>query len=177
MYFSSQHIATGSYSFTVTPHLNYTGIISDTANWVLVSNTYTAQGGEEYMILGNFYHEGLTQTTVTQGTLACNCSYYYIDDVSLECISCGNNVGTKEMVNDSGIKMFPNPAGEIVNITSNTTFTKIEISDVAGCVVVAEIQNSKTYWLSTENISNGIYLVNITCSDGRKVAKRLVVNH
>ena len=57
------------------------GFIDDTANWVLITGCYQAQGGEEYLLIGNFRNDA---NTFLNPICATNLeSYYYIDDVSL----------------------------------------------------------------------------------------------
>jgi hypothetical protein len=57
-------------------------IISDTLNWVEISGIYQAQGGEEYITIGNFKYDSETDTLNT-GNGTYPGAYYYIDDVSV----------------------------------------------------------------------------------------------
>ncbi len=53
-------------------------------NWIIVSYSYIAKGGEKYITIGNFKTDNTTQhvdRNVTKGKLPN--SYYYFDDVSL----------------------------------------------------------------------------------------------
>jgi hypothetical protein len=65
-----------------TPQITTTGAITDTANWVLVADTYTATGGEEWLTIGNFNPIGQTalDTFYNAHDFAVS-SYYYIDNV------------------------------------------------------------------------------------------------
>ncbi len=56
------------------------GYITDQANWVLVSGCYQAEGGEEFLTIGNFHEDSATPVDPS-----CNrdTAYYYIDDVSV----------------------------------------------------------------------------------------------
>jgi gliding motility-associated-like protein len=72
------------YAIPVTPQLvNPLGnFLADTVNWMLVSGTYTAQGGEQYITIGNFKdnaHTDFIRISYSHSLLA----YYYIDDVSV----------------------------------------------------------------------------------------------
>ena len=76
-------------AFNVIPQIiNPIGnIITDKINWTLISGIYTAQGGEQYITIGNFYDDANTDTlfvsgAITQGKYSC----YYIDDVSVTLI-------------------------------------------------------------------------------------------
>ena len=57
--------------------------ITDKAGWTLITGTYVSMsGGEEYLIIGNFYDNAST-TTVTAVGGSLQTVYYYIDDVSV----------------------------------------------------------------------------------------------
>jgi gliding motility-associated-like protein len=62
----------------------YGNIITDTANWVLVRGEFIAQGGEQFLTIGNFYDNPQSDSlTVLSSLFVENAAYYYIDDVSL----------------------------------------------------------------------------------------------
>lgn len=62
---------------------NPTGnFITDTLGWVEVSGTFTANGTEKYLVIGNFKSDAATSTSVT-GLCAGNFSEYNVDDVSV----------------------------------------------------------------------------------------------
>jgi hypothetical protein len=67
----------------LTPHAIKFGnpVITDTLNWTKISGIYDAIGGEEYIIIGNFFDDLNTDTVTMQGGYPG--AYYYIDDVSL----------------------------------------------------------------------------------------------
>ncbi len=84
---------TGSFTNTIQPQVQWdtTQFFTDTLNWVKVSSTFIAQGGEEFLTIGNF-RDGLhlkktfiTTNFVTGCTVPSNphASYIYVDDVSL----------------------------------------------------------------------------------------------
>jgi len=53
----------------------------DTINWVKVSGTYSAIGGEKYITIGNFFADNQTATIGNMGSFMW--CYYYIDDVAV----------------------------------------------------------------------------------------------
>jgi hypothetical protein len=71
----------------VVPQLNHLGgLVSDTLNWILVSDIYQAQGGEEYLTIGNFHSDAVTTTLPVDSPMTMGTSmtaYYFIDDISL----------------------------------------------------------------------------------------------
>jgi hypothetical protein len=66
-----------------TPQIaNTPGVFFDTLDWTPVGGTYVAQGGEQYLTIGNFLDD--TTTTVVVGNGGNQPTvYFYIDDVSL----------------------------------------------------------------------------------------------
>lgn len=69
----------------LTPQVtNTVGIITDTLNWVEVSGTFTANGNEKYLIIGDFKSDVSTNSFYynTNGFPGVG-SEYYIDDVSV----------------------------------------------------------------------------------------------
>ena len=68
----------------------YENLIADTKGWTLISGTFIANGGEEFLTIGNFYPASQSNVTDLDSlTYLLPGAYYYIDDVSLTCISCG----------------------------------------------------------------------------------------
>lgn len=69
-------------TFNLISHISSSSIISDTANWVRISGTYIANGGEKFLTIGNF--TGINGTDTLRITnSAFYGAYYYIDDVSV----------------------------------------------------------------------------------------------
>ena len=55
--------------------------LTDTANWMLVWGTFVAQGGEQFVTIGNFRDKYHTNALVVYPTSTNTEAYYYIDDV------------------------------------------------------------------------------------------------
>jgi len=91
-YCGTEHI--GAYFSNGTPPFNMalpltnipqvesnTGFLTDTANWMLVEGCFDAEGGENYVTIGNFHTNA--GTPVDQNCTYANwiSSYYYIDEI------------------------------------------------------------------------------------------------
>ena len=74
---------------------NFSGnIITDTTNWTLISGTYTATGGEDYLTIGNFHNDPNTLVSNVNPSSLLDWAYYYVDEVFVISISLqiiGNN--------------------------------------------------------------------------------------
>ncbi|MBL0329601.1 MAG: T9SS type A sorting domain-containing protein [Bacteroidetes bacterium] len=60
------------------PNIVNTTFISDTSTWTLITGTYTANGTEENIVIGNFGN-----TSITLGSGSSPSAYYYLDSVSV----------------------------------------------------------------------------------------------
>jgi gliding motility-associated-like protein len=56
-------------------------ILEDTVNWIEVSGTFTAQGNEKYIAIGNFFSDSNTLVIDSVGLPNLEAAYYYIDSV------------------------------------------------------------------------------------------------
>jgi len=113
---------------------NLKGIISDTINWTKISGVYEADGGEEYITIGNFnddFHTNWIPIKPIYGA-----AYYLIDDVSVcECsfdISLGQDTSLCE---GESIILSPN--------LPNATYTWQDSSHAA----TYQVKQPGTYWV------------------------------
>lgn len=66
------------------PQVKNIKVITDTSNWILVQDTFIANGHEVYVTLGNFNVTATSDTVKAVGSWAYSgSSYYYIDGVSV----------------------------------------------------------------------------------------------
>ena len=74
------------------------------------------------------------------------------------------------------VLLYPNPASHIVNIKPNEgiLITFIELYDISGKKVNVNLSNENT--INVNNLSDGVYLLNIYSEDGA-VTKKLIVKH
>lgn len=61
---------------------NMNGFISDYENWTLISGCFQAEGGEQYITIGNFY--GDADTPLDPDCQSTGNAYYYIEDVVVQ---------------------------------------------------------------------------------------------
>lgn len=64
--------------------------LMDTQGWMEIAGDFVAEGGEEYLTIGNFFsaaNSGIVDDS-TLLTYLLPGSYYYIDDVKLYCLNC-----------------------------------------------------------------------------------------
>lgn len=79
----------------------------------------------------------------------------------------------------SSFTVHPNPSNEIVFVNLNTSsesISKVQLLDVLGKIVISTTGvNSNQTSLNIENVSSGIYFVEVTTENGSKAVKKLIV--
>jgi len=90
-------------------HSPFSQFLTDTSAWMLVSGTFTAQGIETFLTIGNFFEDGPTQfVNVNDLAYYTDFAYYYIEDVSLK--ECTTNAVA--VADRTPLCLYPNPSSE-----------------------------------------------------------------
>ena len=120
--------------FSTNPQIeNHKGIITDTVNWVKVNGSFIANGGEKYLVIGNFNENINTNYIEFIGAVG---PYYYFDDVSVCECSFDINLGADTALCESeSIILNPN--------LPNATYTWQDSSHAA----TYEVKQPGTYWV------------------------------
>lgn len=157
-YFSDTIITgvTNNMVLPLSPQINNTTGYFDTLSWRLVSGTYTATGGESYLLIGNFLDDANTNNNLYNPVGTYNYAYVYIDDVSLS--SC---TGTEAQGTNARIKIYPNPVSDRLTISINNH----QAAEFTLYTIYSEvlIQQSFTDSLSvnTTYLTKGIYMYEV----------------
>jgi hypothetical protein len=86
-------------------------VLSDTSGWMEIRGQYLAEGGEEYLLIGNLYDQASTTFEETGVDNALSWAYYYVDQVVLErCGETGSSItqlpSKDTVICDSGSAML-----------------------------------------------------------------------
>jgi OOP family OmpA-OmpF porin len=175
MYFSSVQI-----SDTCTPNpcnLNYlpqvenpsTNNLSNRNGWTPVTGTYTATGGEKYIIIGNF-----SDTTGSTGTFTgwglqsgSDLNYialYFIDDVLVA--PCDSLTGISENSPEFEVSIFPNPFSDNlqINVQSNEP-VEFTLFDMTSRIIHNHYFTNSTS-INTGNYAKGMYFYEVKNKTG-----------
>ena len=154
-------------------------IIYDTLNWVQISGTYIANGGEKYFTIGNFKDDANTlidsiNNNVPQSRYV---SYLFIDDVSV--IDC--TVGISEVNNNKDIgRLYPNPARTTVYYESELNDNEnglLELYDMLGNKLSAYTLNhgKNKITIGTSGYARGVYMVKVNVTDRQPEFIKLIL--
>jgi OOP family OmpA-OmpF porin len=122
----------------VMPQIQNNNLLSSTSSWMLVSGTFIASGGEQYITIGNFNDD--VNTTITMvGNTGSFGAYYFVDDVS---VSVEPN-GIPNLTKNQNL-IYPNP--------SEGVFT-VQLGEEAGQNLIAEITDCSGRLILSETFS------------------------
>jgi hypothetical protein len=138
--------------------LNVSAQLDDTLNWFAIEGSFTANGTEEYITIGNFFPDSLSTIQPFQfgtGTFLFEGAYYYIDDVSVIDISTPAFAGNDTSIT-AGDSIYLGRPSEIGLDEACVWFLNgIPIDTVAGIMVAPD--SSTTYILQQTICGNVQY--------------------
>jgi OOP family OmpA-OmpF porin len=166
-----------SYNISVIPQIesNSTIILSDTLNWLEISDNYIAQGGENFITIGNFRNNINTPFLQIKDTTT-QAAYYYIDDISIVCIDCIES--TTEIAVPTAFSPNGDGHNDQLRVLGNTAKIEFKIFNRWGEMVYSYNGTNMTSgqgWDGTykgSSLNNGVfaYYATATMPDGKEVS-------
>lgn len=180
-YFSASPPPTSNVYINVVPQVvNQSGYLTDTIGWTEIQGCFTAQGGEQYVTIGNFNSNANTDTLFVGSTNphpgAIGYAYYYIDSVTLWQNSFPTAI--KENNKEEFVSVYPNPAMDVINFKFKdaTEKRKIELYDPLGQIVLSEDLVTQNSSLNIHYLANGIYLYRIIVNERNIKHDKIIIN-
>lgn len=158
--------------------------LTSKTEWMKISGTFTAQGGEKYIFIGNVRPDSLTEVEYVGGG-APNGEYnwegsgYYIDDVWLSHIDSAHYVGVEEQltIGNEQLTIWPNPTEGVLNVevnNRNSTGLSIEVKDLLGRSVLTTSANSSNFQIDIGALNSGVYCVVVRDRAGGVLVQKVV---
>lgn len=163
-----------------TPQIISLSILTDTLNWMRISGYYNANGGEQYITIGNFSIDSATDTLHIGGNNYPG-SYYYIDDVTVKKIAGCDTIDTVHEYNNGMVfNLYPNPNnGKILLNYSLNANDKAEllIYDSIGKLISTHKLDSSSAQLTITDaqLSDGIYFYRIKVNNKIVQSDKLII--
>lgn len=176
VYFSNVIVTSNLAILPYVPQINNrsTNLLNNKHGWTLVSDTFTASGGESFLTIGNFTPDSLIDTTYVGnggGMSPPYLIYYYIDDVSVVMDSLTSIPEFDKSEID--VTILPNPFNDKLQIIDNRIKKypiKLMLYNLLGEKLLedtfTEIKN-----LETSALPSGVYFVKIIEGDYSVVKK------
>ena len=152
---------------------NHASIIENETQWSLIKGEFIAQGNEKFVIVGNFYDDSQTDTSlVGLNGLAGHSAAYYIDDVCISTDSTTCNLVDGILDNETQtFSIYPNPViGNAIRFNNFTDNLDYNLYNSIGQLV----QNGKI----EEEISipelKGVYFIEVNSEP--RLIKKIIIN-
>lgn len=148
-------------------HVHSDEILSDTANWTLVSGSFIADSAYRYLVIGNFFDDDHTDTlNMASGPTAG--AYYYVDSVSVSPGSTG--IGVQE--DDRSLGVFLDGAvGELRLEWKVGQQAQIVLVDATGRTVRSQQAATGHLVWSVSDLMEGVYVVCLKTNDVRSILR------
>jgi OOP family OmpA-OmpF porin len=168
-YFYKNAIPNSSNTFlNVSPQINYDnyGVINNVA-WTELTSTFIADSAYEKIVIGVFKDPSdLTVSSSPPGTYA----FYFIDSVSVTPLFPASLIEELKVK----IQVYPNPATKEIHVNNVLQESSYTLLDITGSKLSEGQLQKASNLISLENISPGIYFLNIISADGQKQVHKIV---
>lgn len=138
--------------------------IRSTSTWTKISGSFTASGGESFIIIGNFFDDANTaKDSVGSGS---SVGYYSIDDVSVTaCVTGINGLANAKT------KIYPNPSNSILFVEFVEPAESLRIFSMNGQLILEQKNPALLQEVNTAFFSDGLYLLEVSTSSGSALKK------
>ena len=157
--------------------VHFDDFVTDTENWVQISDTIIADENFEFITLGNFNDDANTSTQEnpsSAGCVGCYGAYYFVDDISITPLSSTTVI---EIDFDPKIKIYPIPFYNFILLESDRELQNVSIRvfDLTGRLHITSQHSSFSEMkIDSKSLPNGYYLIEIEHDKGierRKILK------
>lgn len=155
-------------SLNITPNINYSTPITNITGWTLISGTYLASGNEQFLTIGNFYSENLSQIVNINPIGSLGAAYYYIDQVSVTQSPLGNDDFFQQRY-----QITPNPVKDNFTILSNQSEVITNIALYSTYNRLKSFKPTDSVY-NIEDLSSGIYYIILTFESNRKSISKII---
>jgi hypothetical protein len=167
----------GIFNLPVTPQVDYSsaGIITDIANWTLLTRTFVADSAYTHLIIGDFKDDASIGSTVVGGTAGIKYAYYYIDSVAIESLSYLSTVTADQSVRAS---LYPNPFTEhtILNIENSIGNNyELFIFNFQGVLVRKMNITSNHTTIQRSDLGSGFYMYQLRTGNSIVCNGRMII--
>ena len=116
------------------------------------------------------WSNNITRNDIAQFLITSNLSVVYVDNIYFYK---GLPLGVSDFVKSS-IKMYPNPANEVVNLSSDTLIENITIYNTLGQIVSKQTSAANEVAVNVSALSKGVYI--ITAQVGSELVRKQFIN-
>lgn len=153
-------------------------VVEDTLGWTVISGSFVADSAYQYVVVGNFFSDEVTNWSLMDPNGTGYLAYYYIDEVcvSVDPLYCSQQSGTGDTAKDP-IRVWMDASTGSLNVTGLESggVLNLWVIDALGRLVVPEqdVRGLELWSISTSTWASGVYIVAAERVDGSRSAERL----
>jgi hypothetical protein len=145
--------------------------LSAGVSYVVVLGSYGDGGATNDLVIST---AGVSEASTSYYYDMTNSTWYYTTSTPMVRMNFDPSVGVNEVEDNLGLRVFPNPANEVINISLNKEVSAtLTLLDVSGKVVRTQVLNGISTSINTASLNSGVYFV--TINDGTSVSTQKVV--
>ena len=145
--------------------------LSAGVSYVVVLGSYGDGGATDDLIIST---AGVSEASTSYYYDMTDNTWYYTTSTPMVRMNFDPSVGVNEVEDNLGLRVFPNPANEVINISLNKEVSAtLTLLDVSGKVVRTQALNGISTSINTASLNSGVYFV--TINDGTSVSTQKVV--
>ena len=164
-------------------HVDLQGATANTATWIRLGFVYDKTNGQINWITPNGTYNMNSNTSVTyhpnlnpveaNATAQVNPQNFGINDFEFDNIhieySNSSVLNLEETpIKATGVMVYPNPTTDVVKITAKSKVDAVEVFDLSGKKIAAEVKNNE---VDVRSYAPGTYLINVITKDGKTMTK------
>ena len=128
----------------------------------------------------NWYNSATSNTVLPNNTLLVSGSTYYATQTVSGCesitrlavtVQIGNCLGNETFSKLVGLKLYPNPVIDVLNVSYTDKISAIEIISILGQTIENNTINANETQIDISRLSSGSYLIKVTADDKSEIFK------
>lgn len=155
-------------------------VVEDTLNWTVISGSFVADSAYQYVVVGNFFSDEVTDWSLMDPNGTGYLAYYYIDEVcvSADPLYCAQQSGTGGTAVDP-FRVWSDASTGSLHVAGlkDGGVLNLWVVDALGRLVVPQqmVGTLDTWSINTSNWASGVYIVAARNGDGSRSAERVFV--
>jgi hypothetical protein len=145
--------------------------LSAGVSYVVVLGSYGDGGATNDLMISS---AGVSEASTSYYYDMTDNTWYYTTSTPMVRMNFDPSVGVNEVEDNLGLRVFPNPANEVINISLNKEVSAtLSLLDISGKVVKTQAISGISTSINTASLNSGVYFV--TINDGTSVSTQKVV--
>lgn len=153
-----------------TSHEATARIVGDNVKFLMEGANVTSGNGHGNVLFKVKTRDGLLANSQVSGQARIYYDYALPKETN-EATSVFGVAGVDEVIHDTSVKIYPNPASSVVNISAEDAIETVQLYDVQGRLLQSDIVNINRATINLSSRTTGVYFVKVTTAKGTTTQK------